>query len=112
MKAFFFGLGIGVALGVLFAPMSGEETRSSLRERAEDLGDNARQLAEQAREQARQKYEQGAEKAKQAYEQGIDKARQGAERVRAGVQSIRGQANESVETPQSPSTQQTGTGNA
>ncbi len=30
MKSFLFGLGIGIGLGVLFAPMSGEETRNTL----------------------------------------------------------------------------------
>jgi len=51
MKSFLLGLGIGVGLGVLFAPMSGEETRNHLTESASDLADTARQSVEQGRDQ-------------------------------------------------------------
>ena len=36
---FFLGLGVGVAVGLLFAPSSGEETRKLIRDRAADSGD-------------------------------------------------------------------------
>ena len=36
---FFLGLGVGVAVGLLFAPKSGEETRRLIRDRAADSGD-------------------------------------------------------------------------
>ena len=36
---FFLGVGVGVAVGLLFAPKSGEETRRLLRDRAADSGD-------------------------------------------------------------------------
>ncbi len=50
MKAFLFGLGLGIGLGVLFAPMSGEETRENLANRAGDLADSARETFEQGRD--------------------------------------------------------------
>lgn len=50
MKAFLFGLGLGIGLGVLFAPMSGEETRTNLSERANDLATTARETFEQGRD--------------------------------------------------------------
>ncbi len=50
MKAFLFGLGLGVGLGILFAPMSGEETRNTLSEKATDLASSARETFEQGRE--------------------------------------------------------------
>ncbi len=53
MRSFLIGLGVGIGLGVLFAPMSGEETRSNIRDRANDLADQARETYEQGRERVR-----------------------------------------------------------
>ena len=53
MKAFLFGLGLGFGLGVLFAPMSGQETRDNLSGRANDLADTARQKFEEGRDRVR-----------------------------------------------------------
>lgn len=50
MKAFLVGLGIGVGLGVLFAPTSGEQTRDNLAHKAGDLADSARETFDQGRE--------------------------------------------------------------
>lgn len=67
MKSFLFGLGLGIGLGVLFAPMSGEETRNNISDRANDLASSARD----------------------AYEQNRD-------RIQRGVESIRGTAERAV----------------
>lgn len=72
MKSFLLGLGIGVGLGVLFAPMSGEETRNRLTESASDLADTARQSVEQGREQM---------------QRGVSAIRSATERVSNSVQS-------------------------
>lgn len=42
MKAFLAGLGLGFGLGVLFAPMSGQELRDTIGDRAGDIADTAR----------------------------------------------------------------------
>lgn len=39
LSYFCLGLGIGVAVGILFAPKSGEETRALLREKADETKD-------------------------------------------------------------------------
>lgn len=49
-KSFIAGIGIGIGLGMLFAPMSGEETRNNLRERANDLSGQALDAFEQGRQ--------------------------------------------------------------
>ncbi|HEX2330031.1 MAG TPA: YtxH domain-containing protein [Candidatus Angelobacter sp.] len=53
MKSFLAGLGIGIGLGILFAPMSGEETRTNLQQRAGDLKDSARDLVDQGKDRVR-----------------------------------------------------------
>ena len=49
---FLAGLGIGAAVGILYAPKSGGELRAQLREAAEDGSNVVRERARQAREQA------------------------------------------------------------
>ena len=53
MKSFLVGLGIGLGVGILFAPLSGEETRNNIAQRASDLADTAREKYEQGRERVR-----------------------------------------------------------
>jgi gas vesicle protein len=61
MKSFLFGLGLGIALGVLFAPMSGEEARENLAERANDWAGTAREAASGWAGTARETMDQGRE---------------------------------------------------
>ncbi|HYG98076.1 MAG TPA: YtxH domain-containing protein [Terriglobales bacterium] len=51
MLRFLFGISIGVAVGVLFAPASGEQTRRELANKAEDLKNRG---VEAGRQQARE----------------------------------------------------------
>lgn len=52
LSYFCLGLGIGVAVGVLFAPKAGEETRQILRSKAEEGKDFIRRRAEDIKGQA------------------------------------------------------------
>jgi gas vesicle protein len=92
MKSFLFGLGLGIGLGVLFAPMSGEETRSNLAERANDLASSARETYEQNRERVNR---------------GVESIRSTAERA---VSQIRAGVNEGIRATgtESPSPNPTG----
>ncbi len=52
LSYFFLGLGIGVAIGVLFAPKSGEETRGYLRAKADEGRDYLKKRGEEIYESA------------------------------------------------------------
>ncbi|HUO60610.1 MAG TPA: YtxH domain-containing protein [Candidatus Acidoferrales bacterium] len=56
---FLAGLGLGAALGVLYAPKSGKETRESILSAAEESSDFVRERARQYREQANDWVEKG-----------------------------------------------------
>jgi gas vesicle protein len=78
MKSFLIGLGMGVGLGILFAPMSGEETRNNLADRANDLANSARDT----------------------YEQGWDRVNRGVETIRTtagrAMNQVRSGANQAM----------------
>ena len=52
LSYFCLGLGIGVAVGVLFAPKSGEETRLLIRSKADESRDFVKRRADELKEQA------------------------------------------------------------
>ena len=58
---FLAGLGIGAAVGILYAPKSGDELRQQLRDVADESRDTVRERARQAREQAGSWAEKGRE---------------------------------------------------
>jgi hypothetical protein len=53
MKPFLFGLGVGVGLGVLFAPGRGEDTRRDLGERLNSISEDAQRKAREVARQVR-----------------------------------------------------------
>jgi gas vesicle protein len=74
---FLAGLGIGAAVGIIFAPKSGEEMRQRIREVAEESSGTIRERARQARGQAgdwagkgREYLNQQKEQVRSAYEAG------------------------------------------
>lgn len=56
---FFLGLGIGVAVGILFAPKSGEETRHLIRSKADEGRDYAKKRGEAVYTSAEDMVERG-----------------------------------------------------
>jgi gas vesicle protein len=85
LSFFFLGLGLGVAVGVLFAPKSGAETREFIRSKANDgtdyvkrrgveLRDTAAETVERSKETLRRHKENLAsavEAGKQAYREAV-----------------------------------------
>jgi hypothetical protein len=45
VASFVGGVGVGIAVGMLFAPVSGEEARAVIRERARDVGSRVNEMA-------------------------------------------------------------------
>jgi gas vesicle protein len=66
---FLAGLGIGAAVGMLYAPKAGQETREDLRRRAEDGRDYVVNRAKEAREQANKLVDKGKEVVEQQKDQ-------------------------------------------
>jgi gas vesicle protein len=56
---FAFGLGLGIAVGVLFAPKSGEETREFIRAKADESREYLKRRSEELRSQASDMVERG-----------------------------------------------------
>jgi gas vesicle protein len=52
LSYFLLGLGVGVAVGIVFAPTSGQETRGRIRSRALESGDYLKRRSEDLRESA------------------------------------------------------------
>lgn len=61
-SAFLLGLGVGTALGILFAPKPGEDTREELRNRALEGRDYVKRRSGEIRHQAEEVFEKGREK--------------------------------------------------
>jgi gas vesicle protein len=79
---FLTGLGIGAAVGILYAPQSGSETREILMAKAEEGRELVRKRARQAREQA----EEWADRGREVYKAQKDQIRSA---VDAGRQAYR-----------------------
>jgi gas vesicle protein len=79
---FLAGVGIGAAVGILFAPQSGEATREILMSKAEEGREYVRKRSRDAREQAGQ----WAQKGKEAFNAQKDQIRSA---VEAGRQAYR-----------------------
>ena len=88
LSYFFLGLGLGVAVGVLFAPKSGEETREFLRSKAEEGTDFVKRRADDLREGAAE-----------AIDRSKDSLRRHKENLAAAVDAGKQAYREAVKTP-------------
>ena len=88
---FLTGLGIGAAIGVLYAPKAGRETRDELINRAEEGRDLVKERAQRVRQQADDWVERGRdvinqqkEQFKSAYEAGRQAYREATSEAESG----------------------------
>jgi gas vesicle protein len=90
LSYFCLGLGLGVAVGVLFAPKSGVETREFLRGKAEEGTDYVKRRADDLRESAAD-----------ALDRSKDTIRRHKDNLSAAVDAGKQAYREAVKTPQS-----------
>jgi gas vesicle protein len=79
MSFFFLGLGLGAALGVLFAPKSGSDTRDFLMSKANESADLAKRRAQELKDQASETLERGkstVQRHKESLSAAVDAGRQ------------------------------------
>jgi gas vesicle protein len=89
---FIFGLGLGVGLGILLAPRSGEETRQMLKEKADEGTEYLKRQSADLRENANDLLDKGR--------QALDRQRdQVAEAMAAGRQAYREKVEEMPQEP-------------
>jgi gas vesicle protein len=88
---FFLGLGLGVALGVLFAPKSGEETRGLIREKANEGTEYLRRRSVEVRESASGMIDRGKQSIARQKEQ-----------IAAAIEAGRQAYRETVAEPDAP----------
>ena len=62
MKGFILGLGIGLAVGILYAPQEGSKSRADLSERTDDLLGRADEVLSQAKKTAKRTAQTAQEK--------------------------------------------------
>ena len=89
LSFFFLGLGLGVAVGVLFAPKSGSETRDFLLSKANESADLAKRRAQELRDQATETIARGKSTV-QRHKESLSAA------VDAGRQAYRETVNQSI----------------
>lgn len=89
LSYFFLGLGLGVAVGVLFAPKSGAETRDLIKSKAGEGADYMKRRGTELRDQA-----------SEAIDRGKDAVRRHKDNLSAAVDAGRQAYRDAVNSPQ------------
>jgi gas vesicle protein len=94
--AFLLGGVVGAALGLLFAPRSGKETRDIIAEKTEEYWGEGVEFYETGKEKVVETYETGKEKVVESYEVGKEKVVESTEQLRSKIDEARGKLQEQV----------------
>ena len=109
LSYFFLGMGIGVAIGILFAPKSGEETRRIIRERADEGRDYVKKRSDEGRDYVKRRTDEARESASQAVERGREAVSRQRDQLSAAVEAGK-QAYRDTVTPSSEAAESEGGG--
>ncbi len=93
---FFLGVGIGVAVGILFAPKTGEETRTLLRTKADESKDYLKRKSEESKEFLKRKSEDLRDQAVEAVDKGKSALQRQKEQLGAAVDAGKQAYRESI----------------
>ena len=85
---FFLGLGVGVAVGMMFAPVAGSEARGMIRNKASEGGDYLRRRSEQLRDSASDVMSRGKEVVNRQREQLSAAVDAGKQAYREAISSV------------------------
>ncbi len=95
---FICGLGIGAALGILYAPRSGEETREELRNRANEGREYVRRRTGEGREYVRERADESREYLKKRTEEGREYVRERSTELKQKADEVVQKGRGAVET--------------
>ncbi len=93
---FFLGVGIGVAVGILFAPKSGEETRTLIRSKADESADYLKRKTDESKDFLKRKGEDLKDQAAEAVDKGKSALQRQKEQLAAAVDAGKQAYRESV----------------
>jgi gas vesicle protein len=96
LSYFMLGLGIGVAVGIVFAPQAGEDTRGLIRSKALEGTDYMKRKSEELKDSAGDLVEKGKTAIKTQKEQLAAAVDAGKQAYRESVSSATGNASEAI----------------
>lgn len=94
--AFLLGGLVGAALGILFAPRSGKDTRDMIADKAEEYWGEGVEMYETGKEKVVETYSAGKEKVVESYETGKEKVAESTEQLREKIDEARGRLKDQV----------------
>ncbi len=105
LSYFFLGLGIGVAVGVLFAPKSGKETRGLIKSKATEGGEYLKSKATESGQYLRQRGEELRDSATDYVERGRTALNRQRDQINAAMEAGKAAYRDVVsEEPKEPGT--------